>query len=65
MLKELALVGSILGIAGYYGAAQAEALRNFRIGQWSVGAYSFDGTKRISHCAGVAPYENGVFMLSL
>jgi hypothetical protein len=63
MLKELALVGSILGIAGYYGAAQAEALRNFRIGQWSVGAYSFDGTKRISHCAGVAPYENGVFML--
>src|SRR5262245_16858079 len=44
-------------------SAQADALRNFTVGQWSAGAYSFDGTKRFSHCAGSAPYVSGVAMV--
>jgi hypothetical protein len=63
MRKLIGLAGAILWIAGHCSSAQADVIRNFRVGLWFAGAYSFDGTRRFSHCAGLAPYESGVNIL--
>lgn len=63
MRKVTALVGVILCVAASVAPAEAGTLRNFRVGDWFAGAYSFDGTKRFSHCAASAPYVSGIYLV--
>jgi hypothetical protein len=42
------------------GAAAADTISTFSVGNWSAGAYSTNGTTTFDHCAGSAPYKNGV-----
>jgi hypothetical protein len=44
-------------------SAKAEVLRNFQVANWFAGAYSFDGTRAFSHCAGSTRYNSGIFVI--
>jgi hypothetical protein len=44
-------------------SALAATLSSFKVGNWSVGAYSFDTGGHFSHCAALAPYNSGVFVV--
>jgi hypothetical protein len=60
MLRIGALAIGFLFLVGSVQSAPAETLRNFKVANWSAGAYSFKGTRRFSHCAASAPYLSGV-----
>jgi hypothetical protein len=42
--------------------ASADTIRNFNIGNWLAGAYSFHGSRNFSHCAASASYRSGISM---
>ncbi len=41
-------------------AAPAATLRQFKVGDWSAGAYSNDSTREFSHCAASGIYGSGI-----
>jgi len=41
-------------------AAPAATMRNFKVGDWTAGAYSNDSTREFSHCAAVGMYGSGI-----
>lgn len=40
----------------------AAMLQKFQVGEWSGGAYSEDGSRKFSHCAGTTFYNSGIFV---
>jgi hypothetical protein len=60
------MLASFVGILGVTGAlivaANAEAGKNFRVGNWLVGAYS-DSARKFSHCAGSTSYRSGILVV--
>jgi len=59
--RALTLFGAVCAIC--VGSASAEPLRNFKIGDWFAGSYSFSGTNQFSHCAAVGTYRSGITMI--
>jgi hypothetical protein len=60
MRKILGLVGALL----FVGSAQSATMWNDKIGNWSVGAYTFDNkVGGFSHCAALASYQNGILLM--
>ncbi|MEI2386648.1 hypothetical protein [Breoghania sp. JC706] len=54
-----------LGLAGILapGAAQAERISHFKIGNWDGGAYTHSKTGAFSHCAASASYRSGTTLV--
>jgi hypothetical protein len=44
-------------------SAHGGTLRNFQVANWYAGAYSFDGTRTFSHCAGGTTYNSGITVI--
>jgi len=61
MKRIAALVFLLLGLA--MPAEAAYLVQAINIGNWSGGAYYDDGTRRFSHCAVGADYNNGVYLV--
>jgi len=61
MRKVLTLFAMIFATS--VGLASAEPIRDFKIGDWNVGSYSFTGTNQFSHCAASGLYRSGIMML--
>ncbi len=57
------LTAFLIAAIACVGPASADTLRTFEVGQWSAASFAFDGTKRLSHCAASADYENGMMLL--
>ncbi len=55
------LVGIVPGLSRDAEAAQMG--RSIQIGNWTLGAYSNNNTRKFSHCAATAPYRSGVTLL--
>lgn len=41
-------------------AAPVTTLSTFKVGNWTVGAYTAPGSTGLGYCAGVVPYKNGI-----
>lgn len=55
-----AIIATMVGFAAETAIAQT-ALRSFKVGNWTAGAYARDG--RFTHCAASAGYGSGITML--
>lgn len=54
------LAGFVLGIAIFAVRADAEVIRNFKVGGWFAGAYTASNSREFSHCAATANYNSGI-----
>ena len=61
MIRRIGCASAL--ILGLIGAAQADAIRNFNVGNWYAGAYTNDQTKAFSHCAASGHYNSGIFVI--
>ena len=62
MKVSVAIGALVLGIC-VGPSAQAEVLRKFQVANWRAGAYTFDGTRTFSHCAGGSTYNSGITVI--
>lgn len=56
------LVAALAAVMLGQSVASADTIRNFKVGNWFAGAYSFNGTRNFSHCAASASYRSGISM---
>jgi hypothetical protein len=61
-MRLASILSACAGGALMIGTASADTLSTFKIGNWSAGAYSTNGTSVFDHCAGAAMYKNGTNM---
>ena len=60
-MRMLFIIAAVITAFGQ--SASADVMRNFQVAGWSAGAYSFEGTRTFSHCAGSTRYVSGIYMV--
>jgi hypothetical protein len=53
----------VVAIVSLTCAGSAATMRNFKVGDWTAGAYSNDTTRDFSHCAATGTYRSGISVL--
>jgi hypothetical protein len=61
-MRLISALSACAACALMLGTASADTMSTFKIGNWSAGAYSVNGTNTFDHCAGAAMYKNGTNM---